>query len=391
MGVITAVDPAPVVRAPATRRPDGPWIAATFLLSRLLLVGYVALVTLALGLDPTGRRVDPVAWALDRFVWWDSFHFLRIARQGYVKACCDQAFFPGYPLSTAAVGRLTGDLALAGLLVSLVAGVVAAVLLHRLGVLTSGDRRVGLRAAGYLTVAPTGIFLTMVYSEALFLALALGAWLCGLRRRWWWAGLLAAGATGVRISGLFLVAGLAVMYLQQLPPGGILRRPRPDVLALLLPAGSVAGFVVALHSATGSWNAWREAEETGWDRQSAWPWQGLLHGWNQIWHMHSTPMRISRAADLVVVLGGLLLLAVVVRLRQWPEAVYLALSLAVLVCSTTLVSAPRYALAWFPGYLLVARYGLRPGRRWLHPTVLAGCLALLAVVGWAVTSRHWVA
>lgn len=151
------------------------------------------------------------------------------------------------------------------------------------------------------------------------------------------------------------------MYLQQLPPGGILRRPRPDVLALLLPAGSVAGFVVALHSATGSWNAWREAEEIGWDRQSAWPWQGLLHGWNQIWHMHSTPMRISRAADLLVVLGGLLLLAVVLRLRQWPEAVYLALNLTVLVCSTTLVSAPRYALAWFPGYLLVVRLGLRPG------------------------------
>ena len=369
---------------------DGGRIAAGFLASRVLLVGYVGLVTAWLALDPTGRRVDPVTWVLHRFVWWDSFHFLRIADQGYVRACCDQAFFPGYPLAVATAARLTGQPALAGLLVSLVAGTVAAIALFHLAGPTPADQQVGRRAAAYLAVAPFGVFLTAVYSEALFLALALAAWLAGTRQRWWWAGLLAAVATGVRINGLFLVAGLAVMYLVQLRGSGRWL-PRWDVLALALPAAVLAGFVATLHAATGSWTAWQDAETIGWERRNAWPWQGLLIGWQQIWRDGSLDLQLSRAADLVVVLGGLALLVVLVRSRLWPEAVYLALNLSVLVCSTTLVSAPRYALTWFPGYLLVARLSRRPGWSWLHRGVLIGCLLLLAAVGWQFTARRWVA
>ncbi len=43
------------------------------------------------------------------------------------------------------------------------------------------------------------------------------------------AGLLVAGATGVRVNGLFLAAGLLVHYV------ATVRRVRPDVLALAAP------------------------------------------------------------------------------------------------------------------------------------------------------------
>ena len=48
-------------------------------------------------------------------------------------------------------------------------------------------------------------------------------------------------------------------------------------------------------------------------------------------------------------------------LRRWPEATYVGLSVGVLVCSTLIVSAPRYALTWFPAYLLLAQVYTGPG------------------------------
>ncbi len=63
------------------------------------------------------------------------------------------------------------------------------------------------------------VFLAAPYAEALFAALAFWAWLLARRGAWVWAGLLAAGATLVRVNGLFLAIGLVVLFLTS--------RPRP--------------------------------------------------------------------------------------------------------------------------------------------------------------------
>ncbi len=72
----------------------------------------------------------------------------------------------------------------AGLLVSLVAGAVAAVALARIAALHLPGSRAGGRAALFLLVSPCAVFLAAGYSEALFLALALPAWLAARRQRW---------------------------------------------------------------------------------------------------------------------------------------------------------------------------------------------------------------
>ncbi len=72
------------------------WLATRAALTVAVLVG-----SLLLHVDDALRRSHPGRWALERFVWWDSWHFLRIAEKGYLPPglpCCDQAFFPGYPL-----------------------------------------------------------------------------------------------------------------------------------------------------------------------------------------------------------------------------------------------------------------------------------------------------
>ena len=380
-------------------------IVVGWLISRLALVVLVGLTGYLIGFDRDQRRADPWAWWAGRFSWADSFHYLRIADKGYLPPglpCCDQAFFPGYPLAIRFLTPLLGGRpTLAGLLISHVAAAVAAVLLWRLAVRLTGDARVGVLAVLLLAVTPYGVFLSAVFTEALFLALSLGAWLAGVERRWWWAGMLAGLATVVRVNGVFLAAGLALMYLLQLRPAGTAgwdggwRRPRVDALALLSPAIAVGGFVAYLHARTGSWTAWTDAQVIGWGRRTAWPWQGIQGGWHAIGHATTPDLFVAYVADVGFALAGVGLVLVLLWRRRWAETVYVAASVAVLLCSTTVQSSPRYALTWFPAYLMLAE-GLvwlrdrRPGI-WPSVVVIGLSLPVMGAIAIALAAHLWVA
>jgi hypothetical protein len=394
------------------RRPSWGTIEAIafWLWSRAALVVFTVMVCWLLRVDQGGRLQGSTRWFLERFTWWDSFHYLRIVDRGYLpleQGCCDQAFFPGYPLAIRALMPLTAqNAAMAGFVVSALAGAVAAAALWHIGRLTTGSPRGGRVALLMLAVAPYGYFLVAVYSEALFLALALAAWAAGLTRRWWLAGVLAALAGGVRINGLFLAAALLVVYLRQAWAGrretsGEARRRGPpvlrrlgvrwDVFALVLPLVSVGAFVVYLHAVTGRWDAWRETQEQGWQRETAAPWTAFQNAWASVQSATTADLVISRWADLAATVGGILLLVVLLWLRRWPEAVYVLLNVAVLVFSTTLVSAPRYALMLFPAYTLVAELAMGRRWRWVPAAVATACVPLLGVVAVSFASHQWTA
>lgn len=359
----------------------------------MALVGFVLLASWLGGIDREGRWQHAGTWVLERFTYWDSLHFIRIAEVGYLPPglpCCDQAFFPGYPLVLRALAPLLGDsVMLAGVVVTFLGGLAASVMLWRLAADFWGGPRVGTTAVVYLAVAPYGIFLTAVYSESVFLACSVAAWWAGSHRRWWLAGALAGVAAAVRVNGLLLAAGLMVMYAVQLRSQGRWR-PRPDAAALLVPLAAVGAYLTYLHTLTGSWNAWQEAQDLGWSRATAWPWTGLVAGWQATQGAQAPDVLVSRWAALLSVVAGLALLGILLRSRRWAEATYIGLSVAVLVCSTMLTSAPRYALLWFPGYLLAARWTTRPGWRWVRTALVVGCVPLLAALALSFSARSWV-
>lgn len=385
--------PGPQARVTA---PVGTWsgvrgAVAIWLASRVALVLLVVLGSAWSGVDGGLRAERPGTWLEQRFVWWDSLHFVRIAELGYLPPglpCCDQAYFPGYPLLIRLVMPVVGgDPAVAALAVTAITGVAAVILVWR-WVADELGPQAAATAVILLSVAPYGLFLTVAYSESLFLALSVGAWWAAGRRRWWVAGLLAGGAALVRVNGLFLLAGLAVMYVVQLRADGR-RRPRRDVLALFVPVAAVLAWIGYLAAITGSANAWQEAQARGWSRTTAWPWDGLLAGWRAIQTASTQDLGVSRWADLLFTIAGLVLLAVLLARRRWPEATYVGISVGVLVCSTLIVSAPRYALTWFPAYLLLA--GLLERPRWLRVAVAVVCLPVLGLLALSFARHEWVA
>ena len=169
-----------------------PWLALV-LLSLLVKVVIVTLTLVEFGAGP-----DPLT-ALGR-AWdhWDAQHYLYLATHGY-GATGDArnliAFFPLYPALISAVAATGLPARSAALLISNLAGVVAAILLYEIaaapGVERAADSQrqelrehAAFRAAAFFVLFPTAYFLLVGYTEALFCALAFGAVLATRRQRW---------------------------------------------------------------------------------------------------------------------------------------------------------------------------------------------------------------
>jgi len=328
-------------------------------------------------------------------VWarWDSVWFLRIAEHGYRSPShADAAFYPLYPLVVGGLGRVLADhFVLAGLLVSLAASLGAFLLLHKLA-----DERLGAdgarRAVLYLAVFPMSLFLIAVYSESLFLLLALSAFVLAERGRWLPAWATTGLALLTRIVGLALIPALLLMAW---------RSPdrRRALAGIVIPAGMFSLYPAYLAWKTGDGWAFKDSQQL-WNRHfsHAGPlgglWDGLRSGWTAVPLADSDPIRTA-----VVNLSALAFLALFVYLSviAWRRfgAVYgvfcfgsLAIPLSAPSSKWPLLSMPRFGLVLFPIFLALAVVGGRPRA---HTAILAvsGILLGVAVSQWALW--QWVA
>jgi hypothetical protein len=326
---------------------------------------------------------------LDLWYRWDAVVFTKIAQFGYLGYPRDYpdtgtaAFFPGQPLAIRLGQLLTGSWTAAGLLVALLAGAAASVALARLAAAEHGVV-VGSRAVLYLVVSPFAVFLFAGYSEALFLALALGSWLAARRRSWWLAGLLAGLAGVVRITGAFL--GLALLVQWAVDRQG--RRWR-DLPALALPWLGIAAFSAYLHTVTGDWFAYQHVQAAAFGRHLELPWTSFRTTWNAV-HEAAQPSAFawSFGAELVALLLGVALTVVLVVRRSWGEAVYVGAQVAVLATSSFYASVARATLLWWPLWILLAVAGTR--YRWVHAVYLTLAVPLAAAGIVAFTQGQWV-
>jgi hypothetical protein len=154
---------------------------------------------------------------------WDSPRYLTIAAHGYsyipgnLRHDVIFAWFPGYPAAIDALGWIPGvGTDRAALTVTLAAGLAAAWGLTRLGLALTGDRRISLLMVALWAVAPGSIVWTMLYSEALFCALAVWALAALVERRWLTAAGLTILAGTVRSAAIALIAAIAVAALPSL-------------------------------------------------------------------------------------------------------------------------------------------------------------------------------
>jgi hypothetical protein len=313
---------------------------------------------------------------------WDADLFVNVASRGYFSGKSTHgtvALFPGYPAVLAAAHLLVRNWVATGLLVSLVAGAVALVALGRLAGAEHADRTVL-----YLLCSPAAVYLMVGYSESVFLALAIPAWLAARAGRYRLAALLTLGAGIVRVSGLFLLAGLLVMALTG--PAG--RRIR-DAATLLPALAAPAAYALYLWLHTHQWSAWMHAQDVGWQRTLSSPITSLRYTWQSAFeHQVNAEWAFTGQLDLFGMFAMLAAVIALIVLRRWPEAVYCGAGAAALACSGWFLSIPRALLLIFPAWIALAQAArARPAVGQLYlavSTPIALVTALLYMTGrWA--------
>jgi hypothetical protein len=344
---------------------------------------------------------------LDVWARWDSVWFLRIAENGYGAAEeAAAAFYPLYPLLVGVVGRiLLGHYVLAGVLISLAATLGSFALLYRVGLSRLGADG-ARRAVLYLAVFPFAVFLGAVYSEALFLFLALAAFAFAERGRYLGAGLAAGLAWLTRPLGIALLPPLALIAWSA--PGRA-----PALLRLAAAPALFALYPLYLWWRLGDPFAFVRAEDV-WAREISWAgplgglWEGLRAGWAGVRQLASTsdatrywsavqdadPDRVAMVNLQQLAFLVLFAVLTVVAWRRFgrPYGLFAALSLAIPLSVPSerwpLLSLPRFGLVVFPFFLALAALGERAR---VHTPVLVVSGLLLGVVcaQWALW--QWVA
>jgi len=317
-------------------------------------------------------------------IWqrWDALWYQKIAMEGYEHDPNSTAFFPLYPLLVRGVAWvLQGRYVLGALLVSNIAYLVAMFLLYRLASLDLSEDRVR-RALLYVSIYPTAFFLLCGYTESLFLALTLGAFLAARRGRWWPCAALASLAALTRGPGVLLVLPLAYEFWQQ--RGIRITRENIPALGLLAIPAAFLLFQAYLRYVLGLPTT-AQINTEHWGIEWALPWESL---WASVkLHVAGKATFIDNFDLFSLVLFAVTTVVAWRRLRR-SYAVYMAalliLYLTRLPAAFPLMSMSRFVLPLFPCFLVLARWG---ENRYLNWALVIPSAILLSFFAFQFT--HW--
>lgn len=333
---------------------------------------------------------------------WDWLRYQGIAAHGYTGSArhgSSIAFFPGYPILLRAVQTVLRSYTVSGLAISFVAGAIATVALTRIIVLEAESAfgrdaeglektRTAVREGTLLWLfAPAAFFLAAGYTEAPFLALALPAWLYARRGRWLASGLLLAGASAIRINGVFEFLAIAVLFLVQTRPRTLREWLRGT--PLLISLAPVVAFFGFLYWLTGHWNAWHDAEVQGWNRHLTDPVHSLVNTWKYAFGGRVLPANAAweYQLEMIAMAVGVALLVWLLRKRRWAEATFVGLSVVSLGTSHNYLSVPREMLLWWPLWAILGVWTVR--RPWIRTVYLCVSTPLLFTVAYLFLMGEW--
>lgn len=360
---------------PATLR-----VVSFVLLAKLLLLAYGVVAAEVLRDVPVRSARDALA------LWerWDALHYLGLAEHGYVSQGEDRwriAFLPLLPWLIRALARLGLGYSAAGFVVSTATAVAAALLLRRLAALDA-DAEEAERAVFFLLVFPTSYFLHAAYTEGLFLALTLSAFLAARRRRFVAAGALGGLAALSRVTGVLLLPVLALEALADWRETGRLRRAWLGLGLILVGLGLYLALNV---SVTGEPFAFLRAHHEHWYRSSDWPWNGLAALVRARAERGANESQMLGTQELLFALLTLGATIVSVRRQRASYALWMALNWVIFVGQGFVYCVPRFALTLFPLFLLFGR--LSRERLWAAGLTLWSVLFLALFTALFVLGR----
>ena len=396
-----------------TFQPFSVWLGSRLALGLVAVLAGIMLPSVTdLGRQPAGTANwygSPGGPLLNGFVdrlagvWtrWDGQWYLKIATEGYSPNDGSAAFFPLYPWSVKVFGWLAGERYIwAGTLLSALFFLVALVLLHRL-VRLDFHLKDAHRTIFYVAAFPMAFFFWAVYSESLFLMLAVATLLAARMQRWWWAAVALSFAIWTRTTGLLLLLPLGWEMWRAFRPPPLPTRPdamppgRPSkfiLASLSLPILSLLGLLAWAGAMFGNPFASLSAQEV-WNREFSWPWQTIAGAFRAATQME---FKLQLENQSWIYLASLILALVVgvVSLRWlrgsyslylWAGIIFPLFSAAP---NNPLLSYPRFLIVLFPMFIVLALMGRN---RYADQVITWLSIVLLTFFTIRFVNWYWVA
>ena len=329
--------------------PEYKYIFWLFLLTRIILT--------AIGTLARTYIKSPHNFVYSKYIWlaiwgvWDSGWYLPLAKYGYSAVISNSAatfgqanyaFFPLYPLLINLFEKIVGNYFIAGLLIANISLIVACVYLYKLARLDF-DQTASLRTIQYCLLWPVAFIFSGIFTESLYLALAIAAFYYARKNNWLLACILGFFLALTRSIGVLIVIPLLYEYLR-LINFNFKDIGRQIFYFLLIPFG-LSLFSYYNYILTKNPFAFLEIQSS-WGRQLVNPvrliWGGLFHG------------DITSIFNSVFVLLVVVLVIIFYKKIRGSYLIFIAYSIIVPLL-TGLESMPRYMLVIFPLFILLAQ------------------------------------
>ncbi len=298
-------------------------------------------------------------------IWgvWDTGWYLNIAQNWYNNILnghggANYGFFPLYPFLMRLVGFIVGNNFIGGLIVSNLALLIGAYVLHKLVSQQSGSE-IADRTVLFMFLFPTAFIFSAVFSEALFLLCMVSAFYFANQNRWLIACIFGGLVALTRSVGVFIVLPLFLVYFQA--HSFNFRKIRPNILYLTFVPLGLGLFSLQCYLVTGDFLAFSHIQQTGWGHELTNPlsvfWQSLQDG--NILHFCNGIFSIAMIATLCI------------GIRRISRAYWLLSMILMffppLAGHTCMNSMLRYSLVVFPIYILCAKI---PSDSWYYQLVV---------------------
>lgn len=286
----------------------------------------------------------------------DSYHYLYIAHHWYDSNPSDDqynfiVFFPLYPILVKLITFDFSYVNLSALIVSNASSVIALFYLFKLAKLDFDDG-VAQKVVLFLSIFPTAYFMSVPYTEGLFLALTIACLYYARLGKWPLAGVLGFLAALTRLGGLLMMPVLLVECLHQ--KGW---KPRKIVnLNLAWICLAFAGFLIYLginYQVTDDAFMFVTIERVHW-YSTLNPYSGFTTAISWAQHAAYPNNLLLGFAPLAFAAFGLAMIVFGVIRRLPPSyLVCMLLSWMFAIAYSFWISPPRYVMAMFPMFILM--------------------------------------
>ncbi|HET9029367.1 MAG TPA: mannosyltransferase family protein [Candidatus Aquilonibacter sp.] len=356
-----------------------------FFATRVAIIVIAELAAVIIGQRPGTHVQESSSVLLNVWGRWDAVHYLDIATKGY--AGTDMAFFPLFPTLIRIVGSIGGNHLVAGLIIANVSFFFGLLFLYKL-LEHEYDRTVARRGIFYVSIFPSAVFFSAVYTESLFFMLTVASFYYMRMHRWWMAGLIGFFAAMTRVEGVLLAVPFLIEWYDQFKNAGITTWSslRQLLAGALIPCG-LAIYMAYLWVLRGD-PLYFSHVQIHWNRHFAPPWVSVINAFEKI--AHATQGQTVANQSLEIVFTALMVGVLIAGWRSLRPSyiAYMALSVLIPMSTSSLMSMPRFALVLFPMFAILARWGERPA---VNNFIIAFSLPLLGLFTVLFADWYWVA